>query len=64
MKQIKLLIIILLICVPVVLFAQAGFGDDVSDTPIDGGLSLLVIGAAGYGIKKLKEIKKRKGKDI
>ena len=35
--------------------AQPSFDDDVEDgIPLDGGLSLLVAGAAAYGIKKLR----------
>ena len=29
------------------------------DAPIDGGLSLLIAGGLGYGIKKMREKKKR-----
>lgn len=43
------------------LFAQGPvFDDNVQDVngiPLDGGLSLLVAGAAAYGIKKLRENK-------
>jgi len=54
-------VLILALCVvPVVLFAQApGFGGgDVTDTPIDGGISLLVAAGIGYGVKKV--VAKRK----
>lgn len=36
--------------------AQPGFDDDTQDTPIDGGVSLLVGGGLllGYGLKKRK----------
>ncbi|MBN8836389.1 MAG: hypothetical protein J0I09_03970 [Sphingobacteriia bacterium] len=30
-----------------------------SDAPVDGGLSLLVAGGVGYGIKKMREHKKQ-----
>lgn len=49
-------LLLLVVCVfPVSLFAQATFGSgtDVTDTPIDGGLSLLVAAGIGYGVKKL-----------
>ena len=39
-------------------FAQPGFTDDVSDVPVDGGLSLLVAAGVGYGAKKIKNRKK------
>ncbi len=42
---------------PTLSHAQPGFGDDVDDVPIDGGLSLLVAAGVGYGAKKLKEWK-------
>jgi len=49
------------LCTPVLLFAQAGFGPtDVTDTPIDGGLSLLVAAGIGYGAKKLYNKKTNK----
>jgi hypothetical protein len=43
---------------PIVLHAQPGFGDDVDDVPIDGGLSVLVAGGIGYGMKKIKSRKR------
>ena len=55
---IQLLIAIAIICLPTLLHAQPGFGDDVEDVPIDGGLSLLVAAGVGYGAKKLKERRK------
>ena len=55
---------ILLVCflVPCLLHAQPGFGDDVDDVPIDGGLSLLVAAGVGYGVKKVKQIRLGKGR--
>ena len=53
----KLSMIVVLLVAPLATFAQAGFDDGVTDTPIDGGISLLVIAGAGYGAKKLKERK-------
>ncbi|MFY7899509.1 MAG: PID-CTERM protein-sorting domain-containing protein [Chitinophagaceae bacterium] len=38
---------------------EPSFGDDVSDVPVDGGLSLLVAAGVGYGAKKLKEKRKQ-----
>jgi hypothetical protein len=52
--------VVLCLLAPVALFAQPGFGDDVTDTPIDGGISLLVVAGVGYGVKKLKAAKDRK----
>lgn len=35
-------------------FAQGpGFDDDVTDTPIDGGVTFMMTAAAGYGMKRL-----------
>jgi hypothetical protein len=34
------------------LSAQPGFDDDVQDTPIDGGVSLLLAAGLAYGISK------------
>jgi hypothetical protein len=47
----------LLICIliPSLLNVQPSFDDSVSDVPIDGGLSLLIAGGIGYGLKKLKK---------
>lgn len=48
-----------IICTFILLFmvnslhAQPGFGDDVSDVPVDGGISLLVAAGIGYGAKKV-----------
>jgi hypothetical protein len=54
-------IVVFCVCAPVLLFAQAGFeSTDVADTPIDGGISVLVAMGIGYGAKKLygkKQIK-------
>ena len=35
------------------LSAQPGFDDDVTDTPRDGGISILLIAGAGYGLSKI-----------
>lgn len=49
-----------LIVTPVLLFAQGpGFDDDVEDTPIDGGATILLATAVGYGYKKLKDKSKK-----
>ena len=40
-------------------FAQGpGFDDDVEDTPIDGGVGVVLIAAALYGSNKIKNYKK------
>jgi hypothetical protein len=47
---------------PAVLHAQPGFGDDVDDVPIDGGLCLLIAAGLGYGVRRLGS--KRKSHSI
>jgi hypothetical protein len=62
MKQstITILLILLVFAMPTLLHAQPGFGDDVDDVPVDGGLSLLLAAGVGYGAKKLKQQRKAK----
>ena len=55
---IQILALLAILFLPTLLHAQPGFGDDVDDVPIDGGLSLLVAAGVGYGAKKLKERRK------
>jgi len=54
---ILLLFSIALFCLPAWLHAQPGFGDDVDDVPLDGGLSLLAAAGIGYGMRKLQRKK-------
>jgi len=53
-SAIQLVVLIACFLVPSLLHAQPGFGDDVDDVPLDGGLSLLVAAGVGYGVKKIK----------
>ena len=39
------------------LSAQPGFDDDVEDTPIDGGIALVMLAGAAFGAKKIKALK-------
>lgn len=57
---IQTLAVIAIFCLPILAHAQPGFGgdEDVMDTPIDGGLTLLVAAGVGYGAKKIKNKKK------
>jgi hypothetical protein len=48
--------LLVIVTMPILTFAQA-FEDEVLDTPIDGGLSLLVAAGVGYGAKQLKKKK-------
>lgn len=53
-KLLRLLLIADMIAIPRLLAAQSGFEDDVLDNPVpfDGGVSLLVLVAISYGLKK------------
>jgi uncharacterized protein YjlB len=55
-----LLLILFLFMVPAMVLAQPGFGDDVDDVPIEGGLVLLL--AAGIGHIASKSRKKNPAK--
>lgn len=56
------LLLIAIVLLPKLLFAQPGFGDDVNDSgaPLDGGLSILAASGVGYGIKKIRDARKKK----
>lgn len=59
-KTFQIGILILALTCTASISAQPSFDDDVEDgIPLDGGLSLLIAGAAAYGVKKL-----RKSKDV
>ena len=51
---IQTLLIMVILLMPAIVHAQDGTPGD-PDAPIDGGLSLLIAGGVGYGIKKIKE---------
>ncbi len=54
-STIQLILLAALFLVPCLLHAQPGFGDDVDDVPVDGGLSLLVAAGVGYGVRKMRK---------
>lgn len=60
-----LVVIFILFFMPVILHAQGGFDDNVTDNPVpfDGGVSLLVAAGIGYGLKKAND-KKRAQREI
>jgi len=58
-STVQLVLLAACFLVPCLLHAQPGFGDDVDDVPVDGGLSLLVAAGVGYGIKKVKGKRKK-----
>ena len=53
------MLMLFLLSLPSLVFAQPGFGDDVDDVPVDGGLSLLVAAGIGYGAKKIRERRRK-----
>ena len=58
-KIIYLLIVILYLSKYAVYAQPAAPGNDPDSAPIDGGLSLLIAGGVGYGVKKLREKRKK-----
>jgi hypothetical protein len=52
----RLIAIFICLIVPALSFAQPGPPDD---TPIDGGVSLLLAAGVGYGVKKYRDAKKK-----
>ncbi len=44
---------------PLISLAQAVLPEDTLDTPIDGGVSLLIAAGVGYGIKKVRDERKK-----
>jgi len=61
-KQLILTVILIqvIIFLPQLLHAQPSFTDDVVDAPVDGGLSLLIAGGVGYGVKKVRQMRNKK----
>jgi len=58
-KTIYLLIFLLSITALAAHAQPSDPGGDPDSAPIDGGLSLLIAGGVGYGVKKLKEKRKK-----
>ncbi len=52
------ILMLLLLIVPTLLFAQVPFDDDVADVPIGGGLDVLVVAGIGYGMRRMKQYRK------
>jgi len=58
--NIQTLMLMIVLLLPVLVHAGGGVSDPGSDpdsAPIDGGLSLLIAGGVGYGVKKMREKK-------
>lgn len=58
----KLVVILSMIIMPTIVWAQPPIDPDVTDVPFDGGVSLLVAAGIGYGMKKIYD-KKQEEKD-
>lgn len=56
-------IIILFICITVLSLETYAQPDSPEDTPIDGGLSLLLAAGAAYGVKKYRDARKKDGEE-
>ncbi len=63
---IKFFLVICIVGMPALLFAQPGFDPTVCDTcvPFDGGVSLLVAAGIGYGLKKVYGQKKQNSLEV
>ena len=57
--NIQTVLIILMLILPSIVHAQAIPGGDPDSAPVDGGLSLLIAGGVGYGVKKMRARKKQ-----
>ena len=51
--------ILLLLCIALPMITLAQGPPDPEDTPIDGGLSLLIAAGAAYGVKKYRDGRKQ-----
>lgn len=57
---VSIVLILLFIVVPFLIFAQVGDPGDDPDVPIDGGLSILIAAGVGYGVKKIRDERKKR----
>lgn len=57
-------LLVILICMALPAITQAQGPIDPEDTPIDGGLTLLLAAGAAYGVKKYRDGKKKKEEGI
>ena len=61
MKAVRYIVLMMiLVAGPVVLRAQPSDPQDAAGVPIDGGLGILLAAGAGYGVKKIREMRKSK----
>lgn len=60
----RMVVACFVVLMPLLSHAQPGFGDDETDVPLDGGLSLVVAAGVGYGLHKMrKHRKEQQGKE-
>jgi len=52
---IKMIALLVLFSLPLLSLAQGGVPEDPVDTPIDGGLSVLLAAGAAYGVKRMRK---------
>ena len=55
-----IVLMMILVAGPVLLQAQPSDPQDAAGVPIDGGLGILLAAGAGYGVKKIREMRKSK----
>lgn len=55
--NLRTIILLLVVILPLLSIAQPSFDDDVEDIPIDGGLSLLIASGIGVAAKRIKSKK-------
>ncbi len=58
LKIFSVILLLFIIAAPV--YGQAGFDEDVTDVPVDGGIVTMTLMAAAYGAKRYKEQKEDK----
>lgn len=56
---VRLLLMMMAYGMPMIVFAQADFDDDVTDVPVDGGSGILIAMGVGYGLKKYRDNRKK-----
>jgi len=57
-SKILMVVVVLLAVIPAIAQEPPTLPGDPTSAPVDGGLSLLVAGGIGYGVKKLRRKKK------
>jgi len=62
-KTLSILIFILMLCLPAIVHAQLDDPGGDPAAPIDGGLSILLAAGVGYGVKKIRDSRKKHATD-